>query len=372
MKYLFLIAGVLMMAVCGAVIYGGHAGIGALIGAGSLAMLYMGSHGKWGKDGYTVKLPRELGEIEGASGSDSEELLQEKYHKAVSDFQYIEDMRKKIDDFDLKNQLKKMQGVSGRIIRYLHDNPRKIPIASRFIDYYQDRSAVLVKKYVELYDTKLSTDEVRDTRNRIRSMLFSMDEAYENQFQRLISDQLMDMDAELTVMEQNIRADGIKLESRPELEKPTEKKKPEQTMPHDEADTSVSGNMFDSTLDKIDITEENGKNVLINRGGRHPRRHTDEHLPDASSGKWLRGRNSSGEITKARVIGNKLTAGMLGIFLGGFGVHKFFLGKTALGIIYAAFFWTGIPWIIGIIEGLRYIVMPVDDFFDQYMDKDEL
>ncbi|MBR2087821.1 MAG: TM2 domain-containing protein [Oscillospiraceae bacterium] len=30
---------------------------------------------------------------------------------------------------------------------------------------------------------------------------------------------------------------------------------------------------------------------------------------------------------------SKLTAGLLGIFLGGFGVHRFYLGYTKMGII---------------------------------------
>jgi TM2 domain-containing membrane protein YozV len=31
---------------------------------------------------------------------------------------------------------------------------------------------------------------------------------------------------------------------------------------------------------------------------------------------------------------SKLTAGLLGLFLGTFGIHKFYLGKTTQGIIY--------------------------------------
>jgi TM2 domain-containing membrane protein YozV len=44
-------------------------------------------------------------------------------------------------------------------------------------------------------------------------------------------------------------------------------------------------------------------------------------------------------------------AGVLfAIFLGGFGIHHFYLGRTGLGILYLAFCWTGIPHLIGFIE----------------------
>ena len=52
---------------------------------------------------------------------------------------------------------------------------------------------------------------------------------------------------------------------------------------------------------------------------------------------------------------NKLVAGLLGIFLGGLGIHKFYLGQIGWGIAYLVFCWTGIPAIVGFIEGLRLI-----------------
>ncbi|MDY6959816.1 MAG: TM2 domain-containing protein, partial [Halobacteriota archaeon] len=47
----------------------------------------------------------------------------------------------------------------------------------------------------------------------------------------------------------------------------------------------------------------------------------------------------------------RVTAGILAILLGSFGVHKFYLGDTGLGILYLCFFWTGLPGIAGLIEG---------------------
>ena len=41
---------------------------------------------------------------------------------------------------------------------------------------------------------------------------------------------------------------------------------------------------------------------------------------------------------------------LLALFLGGFGVHHFYLRRTGLGILYACFSWSPIPWILGCIE----------------------
>ena len=41
---------------------------------------------------------------------------------------------------------------------------------------------------------------------------------------------------------------------------------------------------------------------------------------------------------------------LLALFLGGFGVHHFYMRRTGLGILYLCFCWTGIPSLLGLIE----------------------
>jgi TM2 domain-containing membrane protein YozV len=59
---------------------------------------------------------------------------------------------------------------------------------------------------------------------------------------------------------------------------------------------------------------------------------------------------------------SRVTAGVLGIVLGGLGIHKFYLGKTGLGVAYVLFFWTYIPAIIGLVEGIIYLTQNDQDF----------
>jgi TM2 domain-containing membrane protein YozV len=63
---------------------------------------------------------------------------------------------------------------------------------------------------------------------------------------------------------------------------------------------------------------------------------------------------------------NKVIAGLLAIFLGWFGVHKFYLGSWGWGIVYILFGWTCIPFIVGIIEGIIYLLTDEYSFDVRY------
>ena len=78
----------------------------------------------------------------------------------------------------------------------------------------------------------------------------------------------------------------------------------------------------------------------------------------------------------ARYSKSKIAAGLLGIFLGGLGIHKFYLGYTGPGIIlllcgtigWFIFLVPGaIAWIVGLIEGIIYLTKPDDQFEAEYV-----
>ena len=72
----------------------------------------------------------------------------------------------------------------------------------------------------------------------------------------------------------------------------------------------------------------------------------------------------------------RIVAGILGILLGGLGIHKFYLGYNKAGIIHLAVFFIGmIPFglgtfviaVIGLIEGIIYLVKTDEEFEQTYV-----
>jgi len=65
----------------------------------------------------------------------------------------------------------------------------------------------------------------------------------------------------------------------------------------------------------------------------------------------------------------KVLCGVLGIILGGFGVHRFLLGDVVGGIIriVLTFVTCGIGSLIGLIEGIIYLTKSDQQFVDEYI-----
>ena len=63
---------------------------------------------------------------------------------------------------------------------------------------------------------------------------------------------------------------------------------------------------------------------------------------------------------------SKTVALLLALFLGGLGIHKFYLGSKKTGWLYLLFFWTVIPAILALIDFFVILFMPRNIFNRKY------
>lgn len=63
---------------------------------------------------------------------------------------------------------------------------------------------------------------------------------------------------------------------------------------------------------------------------------------------------------------SKTTAILLAFFLGGLGIHRFYLGQNGRGLLYLLFSWTGIPLVISIIDAFMLLIMSEESFTKKY------
>ncbi len=63
---------------------------------------------------------------------------------------------------------------------------------------------------------------------------------------------------------------------------------------------------------------------------------------------------------------SKVAAFLLAWLLGGIGGHKFYLNRVGQGLLYLIFCWTFIPAIIAFFEGIIYLCMDDERFWQKY------
>ena len=79
-------------------------------------------------------------------------------------------------------------------------------------------------------------------------------------------------------------------------------------------------------------------------------------------------------LSATEISNKKLAAGLTGIFLGAFGVHKFILGytKPAVIMLVVSLLTCGVGYfvfqVIGIIEGIIYLTKSNAEFEAEYLD----
>lgn len=63
---------------------------------------------------------------------------------------------------------------------------------------------------------------------------------------------------------------------------------------------------------------------------------------------------------------NRGVAIILALFLGGLGIHRFYVGRMKSGLLYLLFFWTFIPGILALIQGISWVFMDEEKFQERY------
>jgi TM2 domain-containing membrane protein YozV len=86
-------------------------------------------------------------------------------------------------------------------------------------------------------------------------------------------------------------------------------------------------------------------------------------------------------LTDSELSNKKLAAGLTGIFLGAFGVHKFILGYTKPAVIMLVVSLAGgavtcgvasfVMGVIGLIEGIIYLTKTPEEFQAMYLDAEK-
>jgi 5-bromo-4-chloroindolyl phosphate hydrolysis protein len=151
------------------------------------------------------KEPKEFENIDGVSREMHEAALTEGYEKLSK----LRALAVKINDRGVKEKADRICGLTGQILDTIKNDPKDLKPARSFLNYYLDTAMRILSRYNELVLHQSPSKEVEEIIERVDRTLGTLEQAFEKQQERLLENDVLDLDTELTVLERTIEMEGL-------------------------------------------------------------------------------------------------------------------------------------------------------------------
>ncbi|MCL1936452.1 MAG: 5-bromo-4-chloroindolyl phosphate hydrolysis family protein [Defluviitaleaceae bacterium] len=107
------------------------------------------------------------------------------------------------------NDLTKIYDITEKIIDFISKYPKKARNLDNFIEYYLPTTVTLVANYKYLIEQNQSSENIKNSKNNIEQTLPNMVKVFEKQLDSLFYDKAMDITAEISVLNDLIKSEGL-------------------------------------------------------------------------------------------------------------------------------------------------------------------
>ena len=163
------------------------------------------------KDNYmgrTVPVKENVPEIEETEVSDDDRATaMEDYEKT------LKEQRDRTGDGVLKEKISALLKLLDAIRHAVNTDPGRVESLNKFVDYYTPTTIKLIERYLQFESSSVITEAIRKTMDDILRSLDKVIDGYEKLLDTLYKDDLLDLNAEMDVMETVMKQDGLIEES---------------------------------------------------------------------------------------------------------------------------------------------------------------
>ncbi len=157
--------------------------------------------------GLLLKPRKKLGGIDIEKIQGGEEM-QRLLDEAKKDLKQIGKAAREITNVKAREDAQALEACGKRILVYLQENPEKISMARRFFTYYLDTAAGLLERYIQMQETGLRTPEISEAMMKTARTLPVLNEVFDKQFTKFMEGELMDVDAEISLLRNTLEMEG--------------------------------------------------------------------------------------------------------------------------------------------------------------------
>lgn len=102
--------------------------------------------------------------------------------------------------------LNEIEAVTGKIFKQLERNRDQIRQCRQFLNYYLPTTIKLLEQYVKLQNQGLRAGNIDEAMGKIEDMLSTIQTAFRKQLDSLFASDVVDITADITVMEQMLKS----------------------------------------------------------------------------------------------------------------------------------------------------------------------
>ena len=120
----------------------------------------------------------------------------------------IASMIQKIEDAEFVKNIEEINDTVKKIISTIEKKPEKYKANNNFFNYYLPVTVNILKRYDEIENQKLTTEESQKFMESTKKMIEKINNAFKKQLSNLYQTDMIDTDAEMKVFESMLKSDG--------------------------------------------------------------------------------------------------------------------------------------------------------------------
>jgi len=155
--------------------------------------------------------------VEVSTGDEAADALIREGRGLLNEIDLLSD---RIRDTQVQARIDELENTVDAILDYTESNPQSARKLRRFMNYYLPTLKSLCERYVLLQDQGQG-DNVTAAMDKIGEVLITMDSAFKKQQDALFADTVVDISADITVLEQMMQAGGLTDKTEEPAEKTT-------------------------------------------------------------------------------------------------------------------------------------------------------
>ncbi|MDA3901034.1 MAG: 5-bromo-4-chloroindolyl phosphate hydrolysis family protein [Spirochaetes bacterium] len=143
--------------------------------------------------------------IRGVENSEARTVLTKGFEKQ----QTLKKLKIKVSKREIREKVNSIIDVVDRIFECIKNDPTDIKAARQFLNYYLDSTITILNKYIELSKHSTASSEIEETLKKTEELLDTIHHSFEVQLGKLLSNDVMDLDTEITLLEKTFRMEGL-------------------------------------------------------------------------------------------------------------------------------------------------------------------